>query len=70
VWEYVADWYGENYYSSSPSQNPGGPASGVARVIRGGSWYFDTPRFSSANRAWYVGPGGNNGGFRCARSQQ
>ena len=21
VWEWVADWYGENYYSTSPSSN-------------------------------------------------
>ena len=27
VWEWVADWYGENYYSSSPSSNPQGPSS-------------------------------------------
>ena len=70
VWEYVADWYAENYYSTSPNNNPTGPASGSARVIRGGSWYFDTPRVSAVNRAYYVGPGGNNLGFRCVSPQQ
>jgi formylglycine-generating enzyme required for sulfatase activity len=38
VWEWVNDWYGSTYYSSSPQNNPTGPASGAARVVRGGSW--------------------------------
>ena len=37
VWEWCQDWYGENYYGSSPSSNPTGPLSGSAHVIRGGS---------------------------------
>jgi formylglycine-generating enzyme required for sulfatase activity len=69
VWEFVSDWYDESYYSTSPSQNPLGPDSGSAHVIRGGSWYFDTPRVSAVNRAWYVGPGGDNLGFRCDQSK-
>jgi len=39
VWEWVADWHSTNYYQSSPKQNPTGPTSGIARVLRGGSWY-------------------------------
>ncbi len=27
VWEWVADWYDEGYYASSPSENPSGPTS-------------------------------------------
>jgi len=38
VWEWVADWYGEDYYSNSPEDNPHGPDSGTSRVLRGGSW--------------------------------
>jgi formylglycine-generating enzyme required for sulfatase activity len=38
VWEWVADWYGDNYYASSPRNNPKGPSSGQYRVLRGGSW--------------------------------
>jgi formylglycine-generating enzyme required for sulfatase activity len=38
VWEWVADWYGEDYYRESPGENPLGPASGTNRVVRGGSW--------------------------------
>jgi formylglycine-generating enzyme required for sulfatase activity len=39
VWEWCSDWYSENYYYSSPSQNPAGSGSGTYRVVRGGSWY-------------------------------
>lgn len=38
VWEWCMDWYGEDYYSRSPSVNPEGPLSGTHRVFRGGSW--------------------------------
>ncbi|MBR3766219.1 MAG: SUMF1/EgtB/PvdO family nonheme iron enzyme, partial [Muribaculaceae bacterium] len=38
VWECCSDWHDENYYSSSPSNNPTGPTSGSYRVDRGGSW--------------------------------
>jgi hypothetical protein len=38
VSQWVSDWYDENYYQGSPSQDPTGPASGQARVVRGGSW--------------------------------
>jgi formylglycine-generating enzyme required for sulfatase activity len=37
VWEWVNDWW--SYYSSSPQNNPTGPATGSYRVFRGGSWY-------------------------------
>lgn len=39
VWEWVADWYSDNYYQSSPVQNPKGPETRQSwRVIRGASW--------------------------------
>jgi formylglycine-generating enzyme required for sulfatase activity len=44
VFEWVNDWYDENYYQNSPSQDPTGPASGQERVLRGGSWN-SSPRF-------------------------
>ncbi|MCX5727389.1 MAG: formylglycine-generating enzyme family protein [Nitrospirae bacterium] len=70
VWEWVSDWYDENYYKSSPSQNPTGPLTGGFKVLRGGSWnnsprilrsadrYFDPPSFRSL---YYPG-------FRCAKN--
>jgi formylglycine-generating enzyme required for sulfatase activity len=39
--EWVSDWYDEHYYQSSPSEDPTGPASGQARILRGGAW--DSP---------------------------
>jgi formylglycine-generating enzyme required for sulfatase activity len=40
VWEWTNDWYGDDYYSSSPRNNPTGPngpmGPNVDRVIRGG----------------------------------
>jgi formylglycine-generating enzyme required for sulfatase activity len=38
VWEWVADWYGDNYYTTSPRNNPKGLLSGQYRVLRGGAW--------------------------------
>jgi len=69
VWEWCADWYGEDYYSKSPREDPRGPCSGTYRVLRGGSW-FDTPAgCRSAYRHW-VQPASGKGvyfGFRVAR---
>ena len=39
VSEWVADWFSDTYYQSSPSSNPIGPDTGTDRVVRGGSWY-------------------------------
>ena len=36
VWEWVQDWYDEEYYSRSVREDPQGPESGSGRVIRGG----------------------------------
>lgn len=38
VIEWCWDWYSSSYYSSSPQDNPTGPAIGSVRVVRGGSW--------------------------------
>jgi len=68
VWQWCADWYGADYYQHSPTQNPIGPTTGTARVLRGGSWnYFATrffratyrSRFDPMLRIDYIG-------FRCA----
>ena len=70
VWEWVADWYGDTYYSVSPGSNPPGPASGTYKVLRGGSWGYDTNDLRSAFRAYHVVPGGwyYDFGCRCART--
>lgn len=38
VWEWCADYHDKSYYSKSPRENPKGPESGWARILRGGSW--------------------------------
>ena len=50
VFEWCLDYYGENYYRSSPEKNPSGPASGAFRVLRGGSWAYSTRDSRSALR--------------------
>lgn len=47
VWEWVADWYDDEYYKNSPSENPLGPLNGTWKVLRGGSWY-DGDKFSAS----------------------
>jgi formylglycine-generating enzyme required for sulfatase activity len=67
VWEWVADWYAEDYYDRSPRENPTGPPGGGYRVLRGGSWgsFVRHVRGALRNRLdpiyTFV-----NYGFRCA----
>ena len=39
IYEWVNDWYDENYYQKGRLYNPQGPDTGSYRVIRGGSWF-------------------------------
>jgi formylglycine-generating enzyme required for sulfatase activity len=69
VWEWVNDRYSSNYYASSPSQNPPGPASGTDRVLRGGSWYNSTFYLRASDRFNYTpGNASSDIGCRAARS--
>jgi formylglycine-generating enzyme required for sulfatase activity len=43
-WEWCSDWYGEDYYSESPLEDPQGPSTGTVRVSRGGA--FDNTPFT------------------------
>lgn len=69
VWEWVGDWYAEEYYRTSPSVNPKGPESGEHRVLRGGSWNNNKDYARSAYR-WRNHPDYSSDfiGFRCADS--
>ncbi len=42
VQQFCSDWYDPNYYEVSPTDDPQGPADGLQRVVRGGSWYSGT----------------------------
>ena len=65
--EWVADWYDGEYYANSPAANPTGPAEGILKVLRGGSW-FDFGRFASGTYRSAFNPPLPDGdiGGRCA----
>jgi formylglycine-generating enzyme required for sulfatase activity len=68
VWEWVVDWYDWHDYDSSQLNNPKGSASGIERVVRGGSFFYVAydarvdVRFAYRPEHRYDGVG-----FRCAR---
>ncbi len=69
VWEWCADWYGEDYYKKSPAKNPGGPSAGSGRVLRGGCWVDDARYCRAAYRdAARPAIRDNDVGFRLLRS--
>lgn len=51
VWEWCQDWYGS--YANGAINDPEGPASGLARVVRGGAWYNEEYCSRSAFRYSY-----------------
>ncbi len=69
VYEWVADWYGNRYYTDSPAENPAGPSTGVYRILRGGSWNVNSYAARSADR-FRLTPDSSFAhiGFRCAQS--
>jgi len=71
LYEWVMDWYADNFYTNSPAVNPRGPAEGTAKVQRGGS-YVNTPyrlrsSFRTKGDPTEQDP---NVGFRCAQDVQ
>ena len=63
VWEWCLDWYGA--YPGGRVVDPSGPASGEARIIRGGSWDSGAASCRSANRgAAFPQVRGSGLGFR------
>ncbi len=52
VWEWCADRYDKDYYRHSPRDNPRGPSSGSARVLRGGGWLNGSKDAQATNRSW------------------
>ena len=71
LWEWVADWYSEDYYRQSPYENPSGPDSGTVRAMRGGAWY-DTDVWATCT-VRHQNPATDlydDLGFRCAMPAQ
>jgi formylglycine-generating enzyme required for sulfatase activity/phosphatidylethanolamine-binding protein (PEBP) family uncharacterized protein len=66
VWEFVNDWYGQDYYIYSQSYDPIGPDTGFImpdgkpyRGMRGGSWYNGENghgRVANRDPSYYRGP--------------
>ncbi len=68
VMEWTADWHDPTYYLASPVLDPQGPASGLHRVLRGGSWRFSASGLRVAARFLYNPASGSDAfGGRCAR---
>ncbi len=70
VYEWVNDWYGGSYYSSSPQNNPPGPTTGTYRVVRGGFWGSYSVDCRASYRSSYHTPSSTYFyiGFRVART--
>ena len=52
AWEWCSDWHSDTYYAESPIDDPPGPAKGVVRVRRGGSWHTWSFYARSSFRNW------------------
>ncbi len=70
VWEWCWDWYSDNYYQKSESNNPRGPKNGNFKAIRGGS-FSDGPEDIRCTNRIYSKPSlkSSSIGFRLVRSR-
>ncbi|MDX2161062.1 MAG: SUMF1/EgtB/PvdO family nonheme iron enzyme [bacterium] len=68
VAEWIADWYGERYYSAAEAGglNPQGPPTGSQKVVRGGAW-SSVPFFARTmhRQSWEPNDPQAWIGFRC-----
>jgi formylglycine-generating enzyme required for sulfatase activity len=68
VWEWVSDYYSEDYYKISAKKNPKGPEKKDFRILRGGSWVSIEDELRVATRDYaYPYSSYYLNGFRCAR---
>jgi len=69
VWEWTADWYAPDAYATHAPANPTGPATGTARVQRGGGWTSLDPLDlrSAARGSMKPDQKMHDVGFRCVR---
>ena len=74
VFEWCNDWYGADYYKTSPEKDPRGPDKGEKRILRGGAWSSTPEKCTSAFRYsdMPTNPDSCLGydyyGFRCVKS--
>ncbi len=67
VWEWTADWYHRDAYSTASSRNPQGPETGTWKTLRGGS-FANLPSFATCTHREPAAPAKHRltAGFRCA----
>ncbi|MHC5183047.1 MAG: formylglycine-generating enzyme family protein [Planctomycetota bacterium] len=53
AFEWTNDWYGEDYFSVSPYDNPTGPAAGTGRILLGGGWGYEAVHCRNSTRLEY-----------------
>jgi formylglycine-generating enzyme required for sulfatase activity len=67
VWEWVDDWFEDDYYATAPATNPRNRRVSSNRVLRGGSWSFAGNGARAAYRYFGSPDLRDDGvGFRCA----
>jgi formylglycine-generating enzyme required for sulfatase activity len=54
VWEWVADWHSDGYYTAGAATDPRGPESGSFRAIRGGGWFNPAAQNRAAQRIYFA----------------
>lgn len=69
VWEWCWDWAGD--YTAGDQNNPHGSTNGNDRILRGGSWYYNSS-FLRVNLRGMMSPVTRylDIGFRCARNAE
>ncbi len=70
VWEWCEDWYDSQAYNCYRQGKLSPPSKGWDRVLRGGSWPYDNPRYFLGAYRSYLAPKYRryNCGFRLART--
>ena len=53
VWEWVSDWYKQDYYKLASDSNPQGPETGHYKTLRGGAWFSDSVHVRAADRTHF-----------------
>jgi formylglycine-generating enzyme len=71
VWEWCSDWFDTTFHARGPREDPTGPPSGQAKVIRGGSYLchhsYCTRYRVAARSSNTLDSSTGNMGFRCVK---